>query len=339
MIDSTSPLPTVTLSEADPICHPLPVPQSEPATISIKPLQLVINTNTSPTSSHSHTLRGQQQPSSKPNRHNSSALSSLDPLVDITRLRLRPQRHHCLYQGSQFQGTQKSGRNSYEVHVTIVDVDFNASFLCGYLRIKGLTDDWPELTTYFDAEIIGSRYGFLTQKWGANEHEDQIHWSRFPAYHHVVKELKKPHLTIPDRDRGAIFMRWKERFLVPDHRVQDISGASFAGFYYVCVDFNPPARPPASAVRPGAHAVSMAEDRGPLDSSASLHSPSKLDNSQRSRRDSTMRSGGRSVSLTPRSNIPIATMSGFYFHQNSEPYQQLSLHHVQERTSSSFESR
>lgn len=59
---------------------------------------------------------------------------------------------------------------------------------------------------------------------------------------------------------GCVFMRWKERFLVPDHRVRDINGASFAGicfyfyfcirclkscpfsiqgFYYVCVEFNP----------------------------------------------------------------------------------------------------
>lgn len=29
-------------------------------------------------------------------------------------------------------------------------------------------------------------------------------------------------------------MRWKERFLVPDHKVQDVNGASFAGFYYIC---------------------------------------------------------------------------------------------------------
>lgn len=36
-----------------------------------------------------------------------------------------------------------------------------------------------------------------------------------------------------DRDRGAVFMRWKERFLVPDHRVQDINGASFAGQNFV----------------------------------------------------------------------------------------------------------
>jgi hypothetical protein len=42
---------------------------------------------------------------------------------------------------------------------------------------------------------------------------------------------------VPDRSRGEqrakdrdfIFLRIKERFLVPDHHVKDISGASFAG--------------------------------------------------------------------------------------------------------------
>lgn len=29
-------------------------------------------------------------------------------------------------------------------------------------------------------------------------------------------------------------MRWKEYFLVPDHRVRSISGASFEGFYFIC---------------------------------------------------------------------------------------------------------
>ena len=116
----------------------------------------------------------------------------------------------------------------------VQDVDFSSSHLCGYLRIQGLTDDWPELTTYFDAEIIGSRYGFLTRNWGATEHEDMVHWARFPAFRHVKNELKKPHLTMQDAlNRGAVFMRWKEKFLVPDHRVQDINGASFAGEYSI----------------------------------------------------------------------------------------------------------
>ena len=34
--------------------------------------------------------------------------------------------------------------------------------------------------------------------------------------------------------RENIFMRWKEHFLVPDHRVKTINGASFEGFYYIC---------------------------------------------------------------------------------------------------------
>ena len=36
------------------------------------------------------------------------------------------------------------------------------------------------------------------------------------------------------RAADHIFMRWKEWFLVPDHRVTSIQGASFEGFYYIC---------------------------------------------------------------------------------------------------------
>lgn len=43
-----------------------------------------------------------------------------DPYIDVTRIRMRSQGHHCLYPGATFQGTQKSGRNSYDVTVSIV---------------------------------------------------------------------------------------------------------------------------------------------------------------------------------------------------------------------------
>lgn len=245
---------------------------------------------------------------------------------------MRSRGHQCLYPGASFQGTQKSGRNSYDVNVTIVDVDFASSSLCGYLRIRGLTDDWPELTTYFDAEIIGSRYGFITQNWGATEHEDLVHWSRFPAFKHVKHETKRPYLTMEDRDRGAVFMRWKERFLVPDHRVQDINGASFAGFYYVCVDFNPPAI--SSPTRSASQQFPLAPECDEVELFSRSTIIPKADG--RRRRDSSVRRS--TLPLVPLSP-PVATMSGFYYHQNSEPYQQLSLCHIPERTSSSFEFR
>ncbi|OSD01544.1 hypothetical protein PYCCODRAFT_1452632 [Trametes coccinea BRFM310] len=264
-----------------------------------------------------------------------------DPLLDITRLRVRSQGHHCLYPGATFQGTQKSGRNSYDVNVTIVDVDFASSHLCGYLRIRGLTDDWPELTTYFDAEIIGSRYGFLTRNWGATEQEDMVHWGRFPAFRYVKNELNKPHLTMKDAlNRGAVFMRWKEKFLVPDHRVQDINGASFAGFYYVCVDFNPQQTGSVHLPTPAENMIDVGTSPPTATTTPSAGSMTKPESVPRSRRISVNRGSrrpGRSASRGCPSNV--ATMSGFYFHQNSEPYQQLSLVHVPEHTSSCFEFR
>jgi len=244
-----------------------------------------------------------------------------------------------------FTGTQKSGRSSYDVNVTIVDVDFSSSFLCGYLRIRGLTEDWPELTTYFDAEIIGSRYGFLTRNWGATEQEDMVHWQRFPAFRHVKNELKRPYLTMPENDRGAVFMRWKERFLVPDHRVQDINGASFAGFYYVCVDFNQQPQTPASHHMP---LIRETDDMNTDETPDLVPEPvdilAKPESPRRSRRRSIDREGRfqRGMSRSSSRSGPgplVATMSGFYFHQNSEPYQQLSLNHVPQKADTCFELR
>lgn len=70
-------------------------------------------------------------------------------------------------------------------------VDEENSYLCGYLKIKGLTEEFPTLTTFFDGEIISKKYPFLTRKWDADEDVDKKHWvcaniylsSLFIAYH------------------------------------------------------------------------------------------------------------------------------------------------------------
>ena len=38
--------------------------------------------------------------------------------------------------------------------------------------------DWPELCTFFEAEVIGPKHSFLTRKWGADEKTDREHWVR-----------------------------------------------------------------------------------------------------------------------------------------------------------------
>ncbi|KAK2609061.1 hypothetical protein QQS21_002431 [Conoideocrella luteorostrata] len=142
-----------------------------------------------------------------------------------------------LRSGSKFHGTQQSERQVYDVQVEIKHVDMRESFLCGYLRIQGLTEDHPTLTTYFEGEIIGSKYSFFTQHedWGANAKVDLSHWGKFSAFRPFQKHARKGPVNIPDVTQNEhVFMRWKEHFLVPDHRVRTITGASFEGFYYIC---------------------------------------------------------------------------------------------------------
>lgn len=139
--------------------------------------------------------------------------------------------------GSRFHGTQQSERQVYDVQVEIKYVDLRESFLCGFLKIQGLTEDNPTLTTYFEGELIGSKYGFITNhdSWGATEKIDLSHWSKFSAFRPYSKQVRKGPVSIPNlAQRENIFMRWKEHFLVPDHRVRTINGASFEGFYYIC---------------------------------------------------------------------------------------------------------
>jgi len=163
-----------------------------------------------------------------------------------------------------------------------------------------------------------------------------VHWARFPAFRHVKNRLKAPHLTM-DGYPGAVFMRWKERFLVPDHRVQDINGASFAGkftriinlissiipnplagFYYVCVDFNSHTQAPPTPTRQS----SVREDPdAPPALSPLLPKPDSLSSIRGSGSSVHTDNGNshRSPSQGARSGSGVATMSGFYFHQNSEP--------------------
>ncbi|KAG2229676.1 vacuolar import and degradation protein-domain-containing protein [Thamnidium elegans] len=158
-----------------------------------------------------------------------------DKVVNLSEHRLCPVSISGLYAGSKFYGTQKCGPASYEVHVELLHVDMKESTLNGYLEIKGLTSEFPELTTFFEAEIMGPKYSFHTRKWQADQKSDLLHWKKFPSFKPYVDIFNNDDFVYqPTDDCDFIYMRWKEVFLVPDHRVSTIHGASFAGFYYIC---------------------------------------------------------------------------------------------------------
>lgn len=80
---------------------------------------------------------------------------------------------NSLYNGSKFKGYQKSRGNSYDVEIALKNVQ--NSHICGYLTIKGLTDEFPTISTFFSGEIISRKYPFLTRKWEADEEVDKKH--------------------------------------------------------------------------------------------------------------------------------------------------------------------
>lgn len=84
----------------------------------------------------------------------------------------------CIRPGGCYRGVQKSQSHAYSVRVQFQDVDLLESQLSGYLTIEGLTDEYPSLTTFFDAEIIGGKHSFHTRKWDAGYENDYEHWVR-----------------------------------------------------------------------------------------------------------------------------------------------------------------
>ncbi|OAF66668.1 hypothetical protein A3Q56_05585 [Intoshia linei] len=135
----------------------------------------------------------------------------------------------CMHNGATFKGCQKSKGKSYDVKVTFQQVELEQSYLCGYLTINGLIQDHPQLTTYFDAEIIGPRFSFLTRKWDSSEENDRKHWSKFAAFNFSRNFNNDDFNYMDHHDPNNIFMRWKEHFLVPDINVSEVQGASYAG--------------------------------------------------------------------------------------------------------------
>jgi len=76
----------------------------------------------------------------------------------------------------------------------------------------------------------------------------------------------------------------------------------FLGFYYVCVDFNPTAVPCAAG--------------------SSSDSSEEQDHRTGRKQNRTWQASTPRKTLVKRP-APAATMSGFYYHQNSEPYASL----------------
>ncbi|KAM3163063.1 Vacuolar import and degradation protein 24 [Lachancea thermotolerans] len=139
----------------------------------------------------------------------------------------------------------------------------------GFLSICGLTAQHPEITTFFEGYAVTDNIGFLSSAMPseldalkANDRTDLDHWLSFPCFKELcspqdsaAEDAAKPATSAEDSKPdtlGAIvqgsyshtdfmqnrfiYMRWKEKFLVPDADVDSVEGASYDGYYYIVHD-------------------------------------------------------------------------------------------------------
>ncbi|KAJ1677046.1 hypothetical protein EV182_006995, partial [Spiromyces aspiralis] len=142
-----------------------------------------------------------------------------------------------LHKGSRFVGQQTSSNRHYRVEIELLYVDLISSQLCGHLTIHNLTPELPTLITFFESEVIGTKsHSFQTLSWKAGTDIDRNHWSKFDHFRKYHDCFDKPGFDYRLEHEDVVFMRWKERHLVPDHKLSHVHGASFDGFYYVCYE-------------------------------------------------------------------------------------------------------
>lgn len=172
-----------------------------------------------------------------------------------------------LHSRASFTGYQISGYKRYKVTVNLHSVQMptdnninnhnNGPHICGSLTIKGLTSLNPMISTFFEGYAVtssnlnnnDSQFGLLSSSWSNNNDHlksltatdsiDMEHWLHFPSFkqHSLNKNnSSQDNNNVPYHEQRYIYMRWKERFTLPDPEEDTIEGASFDGFYYIVHD-------------------------------------------------------------------------------------------------------
>lgn len=160
-----------------------------------------------------------------------------------------------------FQGYQISGYKKYQVQVHLQTVEFPATqyisvtttpHLTGFLTIRGLTSHYAKITTFFEAFAVSDTIGFMSSNipqelfdYKSTDRVDLEHWLNFPSFKEFL--MMNDSNTMSDIMEGTyiyhdylsrryIFMRWKEKFLVPEDKAENVEGASYDGYYYIVHD-------------------------------------------------------------------------------------------------------
>lgn len=206
--------------------------------------------------------------------------------------------------GAKFIGEQQSGAARYDIKVELKTVDLVSSVVTGFFQISGLTEEHPLITTCFKGEIINNPLSKL--QWG-NSGRDAVHvkkysfiteednWALFPK--NDMEHWKKLTGQLSHTSEHALALR----LLQIQHGADDNQ--------YIYMRWKEEFLLPDLRVK--------------LLKGASFEGFYYI----------VLNIGGGARSSTFTSDIIPGTISGLYFHTQSEKFQLLLLRYVEERGS------
>lgn len=170
--------------------------------------------------------------------------------------------------GLRFGGSQSSKYTCYTVEVKIDTVNlplYKTSHsldphVTGTFTIRNLTPVLDKVVTLFEGYVINyNQFPLCSLHWPAEEtldphmaqrENDCSHWKRFGHFGSDNWSLAEKnfgqynHGSTEFMNQRFIYLKWKERFLLDNedqenlmlNDIYHLEGASFEGFYYVCLD-------------------------------------------------------------------------------------------------------
>lgn len=208
-------------------------------------------------------------------------------------------RNTYLRPGAKFVGEQQSATARYDLKVEFKTVDLVSSVVTGFFQISGLTVEHPMITTCFKGEIINNPLHKL--EWGNNTHTQK--------YSFITEERSWGSFPRNDMDHWKKLTGSPNEISEPDlqeklHRIH----AGQQDNQYVYMRWKEEFLLPDSRIK----LLKDASFAGFYYIVLNI-------------------GGGPETTSDFTSNIIPGTISGLYFHTQSEPFQSLSLRYVEDR--------
>ncbi|WUR04933.1 glucose-induced degradation protein 4-like protein [Vairimorpha necatrix] len=120
-----------------------------------------------------------------------------------------------LENGSKYSGRQLSSTGSFNLVMKIDNLNLDENIMCGTLNIYKSNSKIIQISTYFEARVIGSEMATKLK----DLESDGVNWEKFPEFSKGGDE--------------CLYFRIKELFILPNMNLEQ-GEASIDGFYYCC---------------------------------------------------------------------------------------------------------